>query len=87
MLSSIRTELGSQWRYIGYNLGLEDCVLNIVEQDYRKAGDQAFNMLKMWIEKDVESCYCKLISAMNEEGLRNEIETLKKRIKASKLCV
>ena len=82
-MSSIRTELGSQWRQVGYTLGLQDSSLNSIELDYPEVGEQAFNMLKMWTEKDVEACYCKLISAMNGEGLVKEIETLKEKIEAS----
>ena len=82
-MSSIRTELGSQWRHIGYTLGLQDCALNNVELNYSKVEEQAFNMLKLWIEKDANACYCKLISAMNGEGLFKEVETLKEKIEAS----
>ena len=82
-MSSIRTELGSQWRHIGYTLGLQDSKLNNIELNFPKVEERAFNMLKMWIEKDVEACYCKLISAMKEEGFVNEVETLKEKITAS----
>ena len=83
-MSNIRAKLGSHWKHIGYTLGLEDSALGNIEIDFRTVGEQAFNMLKMWVQKDTESCYCKLISAMNEEGLSKEVETLKEKIKSSK---
>ena len=84
ILSHIRAKIGSHWKHIGYTLGLEECALDNIEKDFRTVSEQAFNMLKMWIQKDTKSCYCKLISAMHEEGLSKEVETLKEKIKTSK---
>ena len=87
MLASIRTELGSRWRYVGYALELENSALDNIKSNFHKVEDQAFEMLKYWIQTDVESCYCKLISAMNEEGLVKGIEILKGRIQTSEYRV
>ena len=84
-MSSIRAKLGSHWKYIGYTLGLEDSELGNIEINFRTVEEQAFNMLKKWVQKDTESCCCKLLSAMNEEGLSKEVEILKEKIKSSSL--
>ena len=85
MLSGIRLEFGTQWKYVGYNLELEANVIEHIELNSRTVGDQSFQMLVEWIRRDVKSCYCKLISAMTEEGLHRGIEKLKYKIKSSKL--
>ena len=37
-----------------------------------------------WMRRDPNPCYCKLIFAMNEEGLLSGIEVLKSKIKLGK---
>ena len=81
-MSKIRAKLGSHWKHIGYTLGLEDSALRNIEINCRTVEEQAFNMLNKWVQIDTESCYCKLISAMNEEGLSKEVETFKEKIKS-----
>ena len=76
MLSSIRLEFGTQWKYVGYNLELEENVIKHIELNLRTVEDRSFQMLVEWIQRDVKSCYCKLIAAMTEEGLHKGIEKL-----------
>ena len=53
----------------------------IIEIDKQFNTDkQAFKMLQNWIKRDNESCHCKLITAMAEEGLYNKVKTLKEKI-------
>ena len=85
MLSGIRLEFGTQWKYVGYNLELEENVIDHIELNSRTVGDQSFQMLVEWIRRDIKSCYCKLIAAMTEEGLHKGIEKLKYKIKSSKI--
>ena len=85
MLSGIRLEFGTQWKYVGYNLELEENVIDHIELNSRTVEDQSFQMLVEWIRRDVKSCYCKLIAAMTEEGLHKGIEKLKYKIKSSKI--
>ena len=84
MLSSVREEFGSQWKHIGYTLGLEHNVLENIESNFAKVEERAFKMLSEWMRRDVQSCYCKLISAMNEGNLVSGVEILKKKITKSK---
>ena len=63
-------------------MGLDHSTLQTIEiNDRDDVDEQAFRMLQTWIERDTESCYCKLITAMTEEELRNKVEILKKKIK------
>ena len=87
MLSGIRLEFGTQWKYVGYNLELEENVIEHIELNSRTVEDQSFQMLVEWIRRDVKSCYCKLIAAMTEEGLHKGIEKLKYKIKSSKILL
>ena len=87
ILSSIRTEFGSKWKHIGYALGIEHGVLENIEIDYRRTGDQTFRMLNEWMQRDADSCYCKLISAMNKEGLVRGVQILKASIKSGIFCM
>ena len=83
MLTGIRLEFGTQWKYVGYNLELEQNVIEHIEFNSRTVEDQSFKMLTEWIRRDVKPCYCKLISAMTEEGLHKGIEKLKHKIKSN----
>ena len=47
--------------------------------------DQAFEMLCKWLQRNVQSCYCKLICAMEEEHLSPGVQKLKEKIKSSKV--
>ena len=78
-------EFGSQWKHVGYNLGLEHSILKTIELNSQEVEKHAFRMLEEWIQRDVKSCYCKLISAMHEEGLSRGVEILKQNIKSSKV--
>ena len=87
VLSSIRREIGAQWIHIGYNLGLERSVLKIIEQNVHEVEEQAFQMLNEWLQRDLESCYCRLISAMYKQGLGRGVDVFKKNIKSSNLSM
>ena len=68
MLSSIRREFVKQWKYVGHALEIDHSVLNTIELNSHNFKDRAFEMLDDGIEKNAVACYCKLISAMNDEG-------------------
>jgi len=63
-------------------LGLEDNVLNIIQLSSHGFKERAFEMLTEWIKRDEDSCYCKLISTMNVEGLSRGVDVLKENIKS-----
>ena len=81
ILSSLRKEFGTKWKHVGYILGLDHSSLTNIEINSHEIEERAFKMLVEWLERDVESCYCKLISAMNEEGLCEKVDILKHKIK------
>ena len=85
VLSGIRKEFGKDWKHVGLGLKLDNTVLNIIELDSQHFEERAFNMLCEWMKRDTTSCYCKLISAMNEQGLGSGVVILKEKIKSSKL--
>ena len=81
VLKSIRREFGDNWKYVGYELHLEDSVIDTIGLDEKRVEDQAFKMLRNWIQCDVKPCYCKLIAAMETESLNSGVTCLKKWIK------
>ena len=87
VLSGIRLEFGTKWKYIGYNLDLTHDIIDYIELSTPTVEDRSFRMLIEWIQRDVKSCYCKLISVMTEEGLYEGVENLKYRIKSSKFLL
>ena len=85
MLSSIKTLFGHKWKYVGLHLNLNyDDVLRNIERDVKEVADQTFRMFQEWLDRDVSSCYCKLIFAMKNEGLDSAAEILKNKIKLTK---
>ena len=76
-------EFGSQWEHVGYILGLEHSLLKTIELNSQKVEKCAFRMLEEWMQQNVKPCYCKLISAMHEEGLNQGVEILRKNIESS----
>ena len=80
-------EFGARWKHIGYILELDPNVIDHIELNLQEVEERAFKMLVEWIQRDVKSCYCKLISAMSEEGLHKGIEKLKFKIKSSKKLI
>ena len=87
VLSSIKLEFGTKWKYVGYNLELDHNVIDHIKLNFQTVEDQSFQILVEWIQRDVKSCYCKLISAMTEEGLHKGVEKLKCKIKSSKILL
>ena len=85
ILSSVRKEFGTQWIHVGYILGLEHSVLKVIGQNIHEVEEQAFQMLNEWVQRDLKSCYCRLISAMDKQGLGRGVEVLKRSIKSSKI--
>ena len=65
-------------------LKLDNSVLNITVLDSQHHAERAFNILSEWLRRDTTSCYCKLISAMKEQGLDSGVIVLKEKIKSSK---
>ena len=66
-------------------MGLEHNVIELIKLNLQEVEERSFRMLVEWIQRDVKSCYCKLISAMAEEHLDRGIEILKHKIKSSKV--
>ena len=56
----------------------------MIELNNHDFEEQTFKMLCEWMKRDATSCYCKLISAMNEQGLSRGVAILKEKIKPSK---
>ena len=83
MLSRIRKEFGKDWKYVGLGLNLDNSVLNMIELNDQDFEERTFNMLCEWMKRDKTPCYCKLISAMNEQGLGSGVANLKENIKPS----
>ena len=82
VLSSIRREIGKQWKHVGYALGLEHSLLECTEHNHpHGVEEKAFKMLTDWIQRDVHPCYCKLIYAMDKEHLHQGVECLRFYIK------
>ena len=81
MLKRIRGKLGIQWKYVGYSLNLAREVITNIETNVKGVEEQTFKMFEKWMDQDVSSCYCKLISAMEEEELGTVVESLKDLIK------
>ena len=87
VLSSVRREFGKQWKHIGYALGLNHCVHKNIEHNLHKVEEQTFRMFEEWIQRHVDCCYCKLISAMNDEGLCDAVTVLKLKIELSEFLM
>ena len=62
-------------------------IIDNIECDTQQVAERAFKMLTKWVEMDAESCYCKLITAMKEDGLSSEAEALKSMISSSKFLL
>ena len=81
VLQRIRGKLDRKWKYVGHNLKLAHEVIANIERNVEEVDEQTFKMFEKWMEQDVSSCYCKLISAMEEENLGAAVESLKDLIK------
>ena len=73
------------WKHVGLSLKLDQATLKNIELDSQHHAERAFNMLSEWLKRDTTSCYCKLISAMSEQGLESGVKVLKEKIKLSRL--
>ena len=60
-------------------------MLKTIEFNIHEVEEQAFQMLIEWVQRDLKSCYCRLISAMDKQDLRRGIDALKKNVKSSKI--
>lgn len=69
--------MASKWKFVGYSLQLNYDVIEKIEERNHSIEDLTFAMLVQWMQTDPEPCYCKLISALSEQGLMNAIESLK----------
>ena len=87
VLSSVRREFGKQWKHIGYALKLNHCILKNIEHNLHEVEEQTFRMFEEWIQRHVDCCYCRLISAMNDEGLCDAVTVLKLKIELSKFLM
>ena len=78
MLSRIKRHFAIHWRDIGYELLIatpED--VQIIERTNKTESEKCFDMLKRWVEVDVNASYSKLIDALHEYNLDNAIEQIK----------
>ena len=83
-MSSIRWEFGTKWKHVGLILEINHNVINLIELNLQQFEERSFNMMIEWMQRDPNPCYCKLILAMNKEGLLRGIEVLKSKIKLGK---
>ena len=83
-MSSIRQEFGTKWKHVGLILEINYNVINLIELNLKQFEERSFNMMVEWFQRDPNPCYCKLIFAMNKEGLHSGIEVLKSKIKLGK---
>ena len=81
VLTRIRHMLGIKWKHVGLRLGLKNTTLENIGLNIKQIEEQAFEMMKRWLEFDPKSCYCKLISELIAEDLNNVAEDLKHIIK------
>ena len=52
-LNQFLTEYCKLWRSIGYNLGLEDAVLDMIQGDYSTQRERFTATLQKWLKQDV----------------------------------
>ena len=52
-LNKFLTEYCKQWKSIGYKLGLEDAVLNMIQGDCSTQRESFTVVLQKWLEQDV----------------------------------
>ena len=83
VLSAIRTQFGKDWKYVGLDLKLDNSLINIIELNEIDFEERAFKMMSKWVESNANSCYCQLISAMENQGLDSGAKVLKEKIKSS----
>ena len=53
-LNKFLTEHCKQWKSIGYKLGLEDAVLNMIQGDYSTQRESFTAALQKWLEQDIQ---------------------------------
>ena len=82
--SSVRKRFGKDWKHVGLALGLDYSEIENIELNKHDNDDRAFQMLEIWIQRNVNACYCKLISAMSDQGLEDGVQVLKQKVKPSK---
>ena len=51
-LSKFCTQYCKLWKYIGYKLGLEDIVLDMIQDDHSTQRDRFMATLQKWLEQD-----------------------------------
>ena len=83
VLSAIRTQFGKDWKYVGLDLELDNGLIKNIEHDEQDFEDRAFKMMSKWVKRNANSCYCQLISAMENQGLDSGAKVLKEKIKSS----
>ena len=83
VLSAIRNQFGKDWKYFGLDLKLDNSEIKIIELNEQHFEDRAFEMMSKWVKRNANSCYCQLISAMENQGLDSGAKVLKEKIKSS----
>ena len=82
-LGKFLTEYCKLWRSIGYNLGLEDTVLDMIQGDHSKQRECFTVTLQNWLEQDVRLTWNTLELAITNS--RREVLGLKA-LPESKTC-
>ena len=77
MLARIKRHFVVHWRDIGYELlthAPED--IDIIEHSNKSEEDKCLDMLKRWLEMDVNASYSKLIDALREHNLDSAVKKI-----------
>ena len=79
-LDQFITEYCGQWRSIGYKLGLEDAVLNVIQSDNSEQRERFRVTLQKWLELDERSTWNTLeLAITNAQRVVQNLKPLEKR--------
>jgi len=85
MLSMFKIRLHEDWFYVGLSLGISADLLNEINKDQCRSRDKCFCMFKTWLKVDCSPCYCKLISAVVNEGNLTLATEIRKAVEANQV--
>ena len=78
-LNRFLTEYCKLWKSIGYKLGLEDGVLDMIQSDYPTQRERFAAVLQKWLELDVKPTWNTLeLAITNARREELSLETLQK---------
>lgn len=84
MIGRIKINLIPHWKDIRYEF-LQSSIVDAIECTSVCENEKCFNVLKAWIEIDLDACYCKVLRALQTYQFNNTVEDVKKLIMESKL--